>query len=126
MVEYRTAIQKLIKYFSSIQFEHVHRAHNKNVDALAILASKVDIPEEVANIKVMKKTLRAIAAELIPKVLIEKKDWRTSIIQKLAQPSSPVIARELKDFVLKKGELYYQGSEGVLARAISKAEAKPN
>lgn len=46
------------------------------------------------------------------------------IIQKLLQPSSSVIARELKDFALKNGELYYRGSGGVLSRAISKVEAK--
>lgn len=84
----------------------------------------MDIPEEVANVKVMKKMLRATTTELIPEVLTENEDRRTSIIQKLAQPSSSVITRELKDFVLKNGKLYYRGSGGVLARAISKAEAK--
>lgn len=65
LVYYRTAIQKLKKSFSSIQFEHVPRAQNKLADALAMLASKVDIPDEVTNVKVMKKTLRATATELI-------------------------------------------------------------
>lgn len=30
----------------------------------------------------------------------------------------------IKDFVLKTGELYFRGSAGVLARAISQVEAK--
>lgn len=82
LVEYRTAIQKLIKSFSSIQFEHVPRAQNKHADDLATLASKVDIPEEEASVKIMTKTLRATATELIPEVLIEEEDWRAPIIQK--------------------------------------------
>lgn len=117
-------MQKLIKSFSIIQFEHVPRAQNKHADALTTLASKVDIPKEVANIKVMKNTLRATSTELIPEVLIDKEDWHTLIIQKLAQPLYSVITRALKNFVLKNGELYYRGNRGVLARAISKTEAK--
>lgn len=35
-----------------------------------------------------------------------------------------MVAKELKNFVLRNGELYYQGSGGVLARAISKEQAK--
>lgn len=57
LVEYKTAIQKIIKSFSSIQFEHVPRAQNKHADALATLASKVDIPDETADVKITMKTL---------------------------------------------------------------------
>lgn len=91
---------------------------------MATLASKVDIPNETANVKVTNKTLRATATELILEVLIEKEDWRTPIIEKFSQPSSSAAARELKDFVLRNGELYYRGSGGVLARVISKEQGK--
>lgn len=70
MVEYRTGIQKLIKSFSSIQFEHVPRAPNKHADALATLASKMGFPDEVTNVKLIKKMLRATATELFLEVLI--------------------------------------------------------
>lgn len=82
----QTAVQKLIKSFSSIQFKHVPLAQNKYADALATLASKVDIIDETANVKVTKKTLRATATELILEVLIEKEDWRTPIIEEFSQP----------------------------------------
>lgn len=87
-------------------------------------ASKVDIPDETTSTKVMKKTLRTTITELIPEVLIEEEGWPTSIIQKLSHPSSSIIAKELKDFGLENGELYFQGSGGILTRAISKTEAK--
>lgn len=40
LVDYKTATHKLIKSFSSIQFEHVPRAQNKHANALATFASK--------------------------------------------------------------------------------------
>lgn len=45
LVAYRSA-QKLIKSFSSIQFEYVPRVQNNHIDALATLASKIDIPNQ--------------------------------------------------------------------------------
>lgn len=38
-----------------------------------MLVLKVDIPNEITNVKLTKKTLRATATELIPEVLIKKK-----------------------------------------------------
>lgn len=68
--------------------------------------------------------MRATAIELIPKILTEEEDWCAPIIKNLSQPSSSVAVRELKDFVLRSGELYHRGNGGVLARAISKEQAK--
>lgn len=56
----------------------------------------------------MSKTFRATATKLIPKVFIKEQDWHASVIQKLAQPSSSVIARELKDFVLKNRDCTFE------------------
>lgn len=84
----------------------------------------MDLPDETSDVNVMKKITTSYTTELIPEVLIEEQDWHASVIQKLAQPSSSVTAREFKDFVLRNGELYFRGSGGVLARAISKDEAK--
>lgn len=64
-VSYQTAIQKLIKCFSSIPFKRVSRVHNKYVDALATLASKVDIPDEMVDLEMMKWTVQANAIDLV-------------------------------------------------------------
>lgn len=53
LVFYRTAIQKLIGSFSHIQ----SREPNRQADALAALASKIEIPDETINMKIIKKTL---------------------------------------------------------------------
>lgn len=41
----RTVCLKLVRSFSSVQFKHMSRAHNKRADALANLALKIDIPD---------------------------------------------------------------------------------
>lgn len=69
----------MIKLFSSVQFEHVF-SPNKHADALATLASKVDIYDGVAEIKTIKNTLRATTTDLIPTRTIDEKDWKRSVI----------------------------------------------
>lgn len=81
------------------------QAKNKHVDDLATLAWKVDISDKMIDVRVNKKTLWATIVVLTSEVSIEKQDWRTSIVQKLTQPSSSMVARELKDFTLINGQL---------------------
>lgn len=45
-------------------FEHVPRAHNKYAGVLAILFFKIDVPEEMVNVQIMKRTLRVIVIDL--------------------------------------------------------------
>lgn len=45
-------------------------------------------------------------------------------MQKLVQPSSSMVIRDLKDFAIINDELYYRGSGGVLTRALFAAKAK--
>lgn len=98
LVAYRIDVDELVKSFSSIQFEHVPQVHNKHADVLATLASEVDIVDKVVDVKVIKKTLRATAADSIPVNSIDKQEWYMSIIQNLTQPSSSVAVRELEVF----------------------------
>lgn len=73
---------------------------------------------------VIQKILWAATAGLIPSKPIDEKDWRAPVIQNLLQPSSIVVVNELKEFTIVNGELYFRGSGGVSAWAISKAKAK--
>lgn len=74
VASYCTAEQKLAKLFCSIQFEHVPRSHNKHTDVLATLASKAEIKDDVAEIHVIRNTLRATTTDLIPNYTIDEKD----------------------------------------------------
>lgn len=81
--------------------------HNKHSYALATLASKVDVPDEIVGIKVIKRTLRATAADLVPIDSLDEQDWRGSIIQSLNQPSSTMATKNLQKCVIVNGELYH-------------------
>lgn len=57
----------------------------------------------MAEIKLIKNTLRATAADLLPDQTIDERYWRRLIIQNLLQPSSSMNAKELKDFMIVEG-----------------------
>lgn len=100
LVSYRTALQKPISSFSSIQFEHVSRIHNKHADALATLTWKVDILDEAINVRIMRSTLRTTTADLIPVDSFNEQDWQSSIIRSLNQASSTVASKDMKALLL--------------------------
>lgn len=64
--------------------------------------------------------------DLIPANPINEQDWNSSIIQILIQPSSIVVEKDLKDFIVTKDRLYFRCSAGVLARALSLIEVREN
>lgn len=98
--------------------------YNKHANALATLASKAENRDDIAEIKVIRSTLRATTTKFMPEQDIDERDWQKSVIQNLLQPSSSTTAKEVKDFTIIEGELYYRGCGGILARAISDDEAK--
>lgn len=57
-----------------VQFEHMSRVHNRVSDALATMASKIDIPGEGIDVSIIRKTLRATATDMIPATIIDEQD----------------------------------------------------
>lgn len=47
-----------MKYLSNIQLEDVPRVHNEHVDVLVTLASKIDVPDNVVNVQIIKRIMR--------------------------------------------------------------------
>lgn len=74
LASYRTVVQKLTKPFSSIQFEHVPKSRNKHADVLAMLPSKAEIKDDVAEIYVIRNTPRATTTDVIPNHTTDGKD----------------------------------------------------
>lgn len=83
----------------------------------------MDIRDEKVCLRAIKKTLQVTATELIPEVLFEEQDRRTSVIQKLTYPSSFMVVRKLKDFTLIDGD-YFQGNNRVFAHDIFNVASK--
>lgn len=124
LASYRKTIQKLTKFFSSIQFEYVLRSHNKHADALATLASKAEIRDDVAEIKVIRNTLRAITTDLILDQTVDEREWRKSVIRQLSSTFFLNKCKGTQGVHNYRRTVYYQGSGGILATAISEAESK--
>lgn len=67
-----TAVKKLIRSFSHILTEHICQDRNRHGYALATLASKINVLGEA--IVLVRKTLRAIAVDLIPTNPMDEQD----------------------------------------------------
>ncbi|XP_059636050.1 uncharacterized protein LOC132278266 [Cornus florida] len=77
LASYRIIIQKLLSRFTTVHLAHISRSVNRYSDALATLASKLDISGPAQQITVHKQTQPAIAS-LLP--LEDITDWRRPII----------------------------------------------
>lgn len=84
------------------------QAHNKHADALAAVASNIDISDERLMRKFVKKTLGATTSSLIPSNPIDEQDWISSIIHNLIHSPSTMAVKDLNDFIIIIGELHFQ------------------
>ena len=70
--------------FDAIRIEHAPRSNNRHPDALATLASKVEVGEAPTKIEVLKRTLPCSVAMILPEP--DPQDWRAPIIAELQSP----------------------------------------
>ncbi|KAF7138338.1 hypothetical protein RHSIM_Rhsim07G0161100 [Rhododendron simsii] len=101
---------------------HALRLENRHPDALATLASKVEVSGTPIKIEILKRSVPCSVAEIFPEEEIE--DWRTPISNELKSTSAAVTLSNLKHFTIYQGVLYYRGSGGLLAHCIGEEEAK--
>lgn len=72
----------------------------------------------------MKRTLGASLTDLIASDLAEVHEIAQLHHSDLNQPFATMIRKNFKDFVLINNEVYYRGSDGLLARALFLAKAR--
>lgn len=99
------------------------RTYNRHIDSLAMLTSKIDVPDGDIGVSISKRTLRDTTAEPTVTDIADEQDWHIPIIKELARPSSTLNIKSLKDFMIINEVLYDRGNDGILARALSAAEA---
>ncbi|XP_059654683.1 uncharacterized protein LOC132301450 [Cornus florida] len=85
LASYRTNIQRLLARFSSIRFLYVPRSNNRYPDALATLASKLTIVDDMTQIRITKRIGPTTITELFPAQTVPDNDWRAPIISQLKQ-----------------------------------------
>ncbi|CAL8151429.1 unnamed protein product [Prunus armeniaca] len=100
--------------------EHIPRATNRYVDALATLGSKLSFVQEQPNITVIRRSTPVVEA-MAQGDLLEEDDWRKPLKKKLGEESS---IKDLRDYVTIFGELYRRLPGGVLTRCVGMAEAR--
>lgn len=119
LLPYRIVVQRLIKSFKYIQFEHPLREHNRTRTLWIPWHQRLTFREADEH---HKRILKTTATDIIPATITDEQDWHVPIAQKLMQPPSTMVARDLKDFTIIKDELYHGGDGGLMALALSTAE----
>lgn len=71
---------------SPIQFEHMLQEHNRQADALATPASKIDVPGQAIDVSIPRKTLSTTAQNWSLPLLLLNKIGVAPIIQNLVPP----------------------------------------
>ncbi|XP_059670967.1 uncharacterized protein LOC132316511 [Cornus florida] len=121
LAAYRTIIQKLSGYFSELQKTHAPRTANRHPDALATLASKVEITGESVDICIHRKNESCLYN--VQFANSEDKDWRDPYKSQLKGGVGDIPLVELKNFTVYLGVLYFRAPGGTLARCVGRKEA---
>ncbi|KAF4368440.1 hypothetical protein G4B88_028301 [Cannabis sativa] len=95
------------------------RTQNRYVDALATMASKIEV-SEIQNLTFKIVNQKCSITSGYGKESASKK-WTQQMIDKLAKLKKTHL-REMQRFVIIGGTLYYRSSDGVLARCLDQEE----
>ncbi|XP_026451630.1 uncharacterized protein LOC113351941 [Papaver somniferum] len=121
----RTEAQELIARRGSTVIEHNRISTNKHADALATLATKLQLNEaDEGSIVVKRRALHSTWKEDATFEL--KDDWRTTYIEDLTREADDQLlpVKVLKQFVVIRGASYFRTSGGALSRCVGKPEAQ--
>ncbi|KAH7845471.1 hypothetical protein Vadar_002619 [Vaccinium darrowii] len=118
---YRATVQRLRKDFDDVSIIQKPRSENKFPDALATLGAKTEFEGNTVAIEIARRTEPSFVEEdKSPK----DEDWREPIIAQIATGNGGVPMMALSQFTILKGELYFRGPQGWLARCINDTQAK--
>ncbi|KAG5540845.1 hypothetical protein RHGRI_020924 [Rhododendron griersonianum] len=120
LASYRTTVQKLMKFFQSVSIIHKPRSENRFPDALATLGAKTEFEKDRACIEIVKMFEPSAVEDFAEPT----EDWRGSIKIQLVTSVGHLSTAELSCFIVLRGELYYRGPQGWLARCIDAKEAE--
>ncbi|XP_027158117.1 uncharacterized protein LOC113759746 [Coffea eugenioides] len=102
LIPYHKYATRLMKWLRGASIKHVPRRENKQVDALAVLASSLAMPDHEIQVRVCQKRYQKLPDE---------------------QRRRTDIRRRAPRFILYKDTLYRRSFEGVLLRCLSEDEA---
>lgn len=116
---FRTEAQRILTHFADATIVHTWRTTNRHADSCFQAANKG-----------VEKTItvqrRAVSSTWLDQVEdIQENDWRAPIIHELSSYLSEgkVNTKELKNYFLLHGALYYRNPDGSLSRCLGNDEA---
>ncbi|XP_026378672.1 uncharacterized protein LOC113273120 [Papaver somniferum] len=119
---FRAEAQRLLTHFDDATIFHTGRTNNRYVDCLTTLASKMQFEGAEKDIMVQR---RAVSYTWITQVeSVQANDWRAPIIHELSSSLSEgkVSLKDLKNYFLLHGALYYRNPDGSLSRCLGDEE----
>ncbi|KAG5524128.1 hypothetical protein RHGRI_030950 [Rhododendron griersonianum] len=121
LAPYRATVQRLMERFEAVDIIHRPRLDNRFPDALATLGAKTEFDEEKVTIEIIKKTEPSIIDELGARC---EEDWRDPVLKQLVSGKGTLPIAEVAQFTVLRGELYYRGPQGWIARCVGLGEVK--
>ncbi|XP_071909806.1 uncharacterized protein [Coffea arabica] len=139
LIPYHKYAARLMKRLGDASIKHVPRRENKQVDALAVLASSLAMPDHEIQVRVCQKwvvpsliddkDIEEGDAHVVSTYEIDKEDWRQPLVDYLKYQKLPEEQRRRTDirrraprFILYKDTLYRKSFKGVLLRCLSEDE----
>ncbi|KAL5541953.1 hypothetical protein UlMin_009663 [Ulmus minor] len=131
LAKYRTKAQQILQNFQGYRLEHVVRSQNRYADALATLASKMDVQKDQhAVITVEAKGIMEAGPSNEAIMIIELSDWRKVYLDYLVRKISPddpkeerKLQKHITKYLVKEGHLYRRAYNGEILKCISDQEA---
>ncbi|XP_026378416.1 uncharacterized protein LOC113272835 [Papaver somniferum] len=123
LAPFRTEMQRLLTHFSDATIVHAGRTNNRHADCLATLASKMQFEGSEKSIIVQRRSVSSTWLTQVEDA--QSSDWRAPIIHELSSSltEGKIILKELKNFFLLHGALYYRNTDGSLSRCLGDEEA---
>ncbi|XP_026420199.1 uncharacterized protein LOC113316193 [Papaver somniferum] len=112
---FRNEAQRLLTHFSDATIVHTGRTNNRHADCLATLASKLQFEGSKKSITVQRRSVSSTGISQVEDA--QSNDWRAPIIHELSNSltEGKVSLKELKNFFLLHGALYYRNPDGSLS-----------
>ncbi|XP_026413043.1 uncharacterized protein LOC113308775 [Papaver somniferum] len=123
LTSFRTEAQRLLTHFSDATIIHTGRTNNRHADCPSTLASKLQFEGSEKSITVQ---IRSVSSTWINQVeYAPPNDWRAPIIHELSNSltEGKISLKELKNFFLLHGALYYRNPDASLSQCLGDEEA---
>ncbi|CAL8993664.1 unnamed protein product [Prunus brigantina] len=131
LLGYHALASQLMEDFEDVRLTHLPREHNTQANAMAQLASGVEISERLSEelFKVEKRSLPSVfergAPAEVMMLTIAPEDWRHDIVQYLKNPNGPhsqQVRRRAQYYVIRDEALFRIGSDDLLMKCLGKKE----